>query len=198
MRLFVAIELNDAARAAIAGEQRRLKAAIDAGSRSTLKWVAPDHMHLTLAFLGEVVDERVEAVVTAMRQPIDVEPFSIVFGGLGVFPAGGPPRVVWLAVTCGEAAAVEVQQHVAGRIRGLGLVLDARAFHPHLTLARWRTSRAADRRRVADAARQPAIARVDVDSVALIRSRLSSAGPVYTALCRGPLRGSALPPLQSA
>jgi 2'-5' RNA ligase len=198
MRLFVAIELGDAARAAITDEQRRLQAAIDVGSRFALKWVAPARMHLTLAFLGEVANGRVEDVVEAMRQPIDVEPFSMVFGGLGVFPAVGAPRVVWLGVTCGAAAAGDVQRRVAERIRGLGLVRDARTFHPHLTLARWRESRSSDRQRVVDAGRQSAIARVDVDAVALIHSRLSPAGPAYTALCRGPLRGSALPPLQSA
>ena len=55
MRLFIAIDLDDGARAAIADEQRRLKAAFD-DSRSAIKWVRPEQMHLTLVFLGEVPD----------------------------------------------------------------------------------------------------------------------------------------------
>jgi 2'-5' RNA ligase len=196
--LFVAIELADAARAAIAEEQRRLKIAFDAAGRSTVKWVAPSHLHLTLVFLGEVESLRAERVVDAMRGSIDVRPFSMVLGGLGVFPPHGPPRAMWLGLRGGAEAVMEVRRQVADRLARLGIAPDARPFHPHLTLARWRASRYADRRRAVNADRQTPIARVDVDAIALIESRLSSAGPAYTALCHSPLRESAVPPLQSS
>ncbi len=57
MRLFVAIDLSDEARAAAAAEQKRLAAALG-GGRSSLRWVKPDQLHLTLAFLGEVDEAR--------------------------------------------------------------------------------------------------------------------------------------------
>ena len=198
MRLFVAIELNDAARTAIADEQRRLKIAFDADGRSTLKWVAPAHLHLTLVFLGEVEPPRADRVVDAMRQSIDVRPFSMVLGGLGVFPAHGAPRAMWLGLTDGANAVIEVQRQVVDRLARLGIAPDARPFHPHLTLARWRASRNSDRRQAINVDRQTPIARVEVDAVALIESRLSSAGPAYTALCHARLRESAVPPLQSS
>ena len=69
---------------------------------------------------------------------------------------------------------------------GHGIALESRPFHPHLTLARWRTSRPSDRRRV-EAADTHDVARIEVRDVSLIRSRLSPAGPTYTVLSRGSL-----------
>jgi RNA 2',3'-cyclic 3'-phosphodiesterase len=198
VRLFVAIELNDAARAAIALEQKRLKIAFDVAGRSALKWVAPTHLHLTLAFLGEVKPPRADGVVEAMRRSVDVRPFSMVLGGLGVFPPHGVPRAMWLGLQGGAEAVIEVQRHVAERLGRLGIAMDARPFHPHLTLARWRSARNSDRQRILDADQEKPIARMEVEAIALIESRLSSAGPAYTALCHSRLGESAVPPLQSS
>ena len=56
MRLFVAIDLDAAARASIADEQRRLAACTAGGT--PVRWVKPDQLHLTLVFLGEVQEAR--------------------------------------------------------------------------------------------------------------------------------------------
>ena len=186
MRLFIAIELDDGARHAIAAEQTRLKAALGDG-RSALKWIRPEHMHLTLAFLGEVEDGLAQALDEAIGQPVQADRFAIVFGGLGVFPPGGAPRVLWLGLTAGARAVNAVQAEIAARVARLGIALERRPFHPHLTLARWRTSRPSDRRRVAAADSPHDIARIEIHEVSLIHSRLSPAGPAYVTLARGPL-----------
>jgi RNA 2',3'-cyclic 3'-phosphodiesterase len=197
MRLFVAIELNDETRRAIAAEQTRLRQKLDKGHGSSLRWVRADHIHLTLAFLGEIAADRVETIVDVMRQPIDADRFSIVFGGLGTFPAHGAPRVVWLGLTAGAREVAVVHRQVATRLDGVGIAPESRAFHPHLTLARWRTSTAADQRRVVAADRSEDVGRIDVEAVTLIHSRLSPAGPTYTPLCEARLRDRASVPLQS-
>jgi RNA 2',3'-cyclic 3'-phosphodiesterase len=196
MRLFIAIELDDEARHAIAAEQKRLQTELG-GERSALKWIRPEHMHLTLAFLGEIDDGLAPSVVEAIGQPVQTDRFAVVFGGLGVFPPGGAPRVLWLGLTAGVREVIGVQREVAERTTRLGIALESRPFHPHLTLARFRTSRPSDRRRV-DAADTPHdVARIAVQDVSLILSRLLPVGPAYTTLCRGRLGGRPAPPLQS-
>jgi 2'-5' RNA ligase len=193
MRLFIAIELDDHARHAIAGEQTRLKAAFVDGDRSGLRWISPEHMHLTLAFLGEIDDSRSHVVVEMMRRPIKGDRFAVVFGGLGVFPPRGAPRVLWLGLASGVRQVMNVQQQVRDRVARLGIPLEPRPFHPHLTLARWRISRESARRLPA-AVHNDHVTRLDVEGVALIHSRLSQAGAAYTALCHsrlGELGGSA-------
>ncbi len=199
MRLFVAIELDETARAHIAAEQRRLRTAF--GDRAALRWVQPSHMHLTLVFLGELDDPAAARVVEAMRSPVDLSPFRLHFGGVGVFPPRGAPRVLWLGATRGADKAIALQAIVAARIAGCGIPADERPFRPHLTLARWRNGRSpkglrgAGLERSAGAAAREDTAAIDVHEVTLFRSDLSSAAPTYTPLARAPLAGPT-PPLQ--
>jgi 2'-5' RNA ligase len=186
MRLFVAVDLDATARSAIAAEQKRVAEALG-DARSSVKWVKPDHMHLTLVFLGEVPDATAPAVVEAINRPVAGRPFAIVFQELGVFPSHGGPRALWIGVADGAGDLTELQRTLAQRVADLGIALESRPFHPHLTLGRWRQSRPSDRRRVLAAARPGAIARVAVSGATLYHSRISSAGPTYTALARANL-----------
>src|SRR5262245_12243593 len=189
MRLFVAIDLDDRARRAIADEQKRLQTAFG-DSRSSIKWVRPDHMHLTLVFLGEVPDARAPAVVAAINEPVAQAAFDLAFAGIGGFPAHGAPHVLWVGAAAGEAASVSLQHELADRLQRIGIAVEQRPFHPHLTLARWKMSRGTDRARALAAGRTGAIATVRVDHATLYHSRLSPAGPNYTALARATLSRS--------
>ena len=188
MRLFIAIDLNESAREAIRTEQARLKKAL--AGRSSLKWVRDEQMHLTLVFLGEVADDLAQRIVDSINQPIDQVAFEASFGGVGMFPPHGPPRVLWIGMRDGAQQTIAVQRELAARVRRLGVELEDRPFHPHLTLARWRDSRASDRSRAADAAKATrAVARVHVDHATLYQSRLSPSGSTYTPLARATLSG---------
>jgi RNA 2',3'-cyclic 3'-phosphodiesterase len=186
MRLFVAADLPDAVRDALAAEQARIKTALG-GSDSSLKWVKPEHAHLTLVFLGNVDDARVPAVVDAIAAGIDQPAFEATFEGAGAFPPRGAPQVLWIGIGSGARDLVDLQRIVASRIAALGLRIEDRAFHPHLTLARWRESRPADRGRALALAPHGVVARAHIDGATLYHSRLAPSGPTYTALARANL-----------
>jgi 2'-5' RNA ligase len=187
MRLFVAIDLDETARHAIGEEQQRIRAAVGGRKPSALKWVQPDHMHLTLAFLGEIEEAGAPAIIAAVAPDLDVPRFTFAFEGLGVFPPRGAPRVLWTGVAAGSREVIAVQHQVAERLTRAGVELERRLFHPHLTLARWRTSRPSDARRVLATDRRTPIARIAVDHVTLYHSHLSAAGPLYSVLARATL-----------
>jgi len=187
MRLFIAIDLDDAARAAIGREQKRLAATIGDKRRSAMKWVRPDHMHLTLAFLGEVDEGRAPSLIEDAGADLPHDVFDLRFGGFGVFPPRGTPNVLWLGVAAGAEPTAALQRTVADRVRQHGVALEARTFHPHLTLARYRNARPADRQRVMTAGVHD-VAAMRVDHVTMYQSHLSSAGPSYTVLARANLR----------
>jgi RNA 2',3'-cyclic 3'-phosphodiesterase len=188
MRLFVAADLPDEARQAITKEQKRIASALG-GSAGRMKWVAADHAHLTLVFLGDVDETRVPAVVEAVGGDVAAAAFDITLETIGVFPPRGAPRVLWIGVGAGASALNELQREMARRIAALGIALDDRPFHPHLTLARWRESRSSSRERALTAAPQGLVARARVDGATLYQSRLSPQGPSYTALARANLTG---------
>jgi 2'-5' RNA ligase len=185
VRLFVALDLDDAARSAVGDEQRRLARAL--GHDASPRWVGVEQLHLTLSFLGEVSEAVVPAIVAACGRPIDAAAFELVLKGLGVFPPRGAPRALWVGVSAGGGAIEEIQRQVAGRVSDVGIVLERRPFHPHLTLGRWRSSRPADGRRALAADSREAIARVLVDHATLYQSRLGSSAPSYTSLARATL-----------
>jgi 2'-5' RNA ligase len=180
--------LDDDVRAAIALEQRRIGDALAGADWTPPRWVQPTHMHVTLAFLGEIAEARVSGIVDAISPDLAVAPFTAVFDRLGVFPARSGPRVLWLGIGEGAGRIVELQQQVVYRLERVGIVPEGRPFQPHLTLGRWRNARPRDGRRALEAAGLPdVVARLPVERVTLRESRLSSAGPTYTTLARATL-----------
>jgi 2'-5' RNA ligase len=184
MRLFTAVDLTDEARLAIAEHQTHLRERLGA---SSIKWVRPEHMHLTLVFIGETDQERAQTIIELMGAEVPQSPFQLAFGGVGIFPPRGAPRILWLGTTDGAEEAIELHRHVALRLERAGVARESRPLRPHLTLGRWRDGRPSDRRLVgAESARR--IASLEVDGVTLYQSRLSSSGPTYTALAGARLR----------
>ncbi|HUK35674.1 MAG TPA: RNA 2',3'-cyclic phosphodiesterase [Vicinamibacterales bacterium] len=190
MRAFVAVELDEAARAVVAAEQTLARKLLGARS-SSLRLVGPQQIHFTLVFLANVAEPLVEPLTAAMRQPISgLAPFRIRIGGFGVFPPRGAPRVLWLGLLDGVRQMTELQAAVAARVGALGLRLEDRAFRPHLTLARWRDARPSDRVPFERASPARAIAEMTVDRVTLFESRLSSEGASHVPLAQSPLSGT--------
>ena len=103
-RLFVAADIDDAARAACArvAEQLRTK-------DWTARWVAPENYHLTVAFLGGVDEERIGEVAAAVREAAArVRAFDIPLDAAGAFPNVRKPRataICWLLENADHAPA---------------------------------------------------------------------------------------------
>jgi 2'-5' RNA ligase len=156
-------------------------------SRSSIRWVQPEQMHLTLVFLGETPEDVAAAVVDAMSVPMSAPTFDMVFQGVGVFPPHGAPRALWIGVGDGSSEVIDVQREIANRVAACGVALETRPFRPHLTLGRWRHSRPSDRRQALARSTSHAVARARVSAATLYQSRISSAGSTYTALARATL-----------
>jgi len=177
--MFVAVELDDATRAAVVAEQQR--ALTRSRPKPSLRLIDPRRIHLTLAFLGEVAPPLSDQVVEAMGQAIpEIAPFRLAIGGLGTFPPRGAPRVLWLGIVAGVHETVALQSALARRLRALGADLEDRPFRPHVTIGRFKAARPSDRIAAADAnanARsREGVATMMVDRVTLFESRLSSQG----------------------
>jgi 2'-5' RNA ligase len=178
VRSFVAVHINDAVRQALAEAQAALR---KAGAR--VGWVAPENIHLTLAFLGDIPGERVPAIAGGLDEIAGrVHPFSFEVGGLGFF-GGRRPKVIWAGVGEGGEALVQLQKDVATLLRRLEIPIEERPFHPHLTLGRARSSKGAEALTAAvNALRDARFGRVESKSVCLMRSVLRPRGPIYSVL----------------
>jgi 2'-5' RNA ligase len=182
VRLFIAVDLSDAERAAVTLIQRAVIEGLAGGGR--LRLVKPEQQHLTLVFIGEVEEDRGRRIVQVMERTIPLAPFSVGFREIAAVPPRGAPRVLILAAGEGAESAVQLHAYLVDLLADEGVPRDRRPFRPHLTLGRWRESRPFDRPRASSAGGS---VDVEVRRVTLFQSRLSPAGPSYTRLATAPL-----------
>jgi 2'-5' RNA ligase len=181
MRSFIAIELPEDIKLALARIQDRLKM----GNRGQVKWVDPESMHLTLKFLGNIDTGLIGKITTALEEACrGIHPFSLEIRGLGVFPNARRVRVVWVGLTGDTETLGRLQKHIDDILLPLGFQPEARAFTPHLTLARVREQATADERqtlgRLVVGTAMEGSSSLNVNAVHLMRSQLTREGPIYT------------------
>lgn len=105
-------------------------------SGEPVRWVKAESLHITLQFLGEVEEHRLEEIdQTLEREDFPVFPFSIRIRGTGVFPNLRSPRVFWLGLDYPDHL-IQLQQKVTDVLSRLGFSPEDREFAPHLTLGR--------------------------------------------------------------
>jgi len=101
-----------------------------------VKWVGAEQLHITLQFLGATSEDKVEQICRMMPEVVEsFRAFVMEIGGSGVFPSHKRPRIVWLGVSA-EDSLIELQRRVKEALEQLGIVDDAKAFIPHITVAR--------------------------------------------------------------
>lgn len=189
LRAFIAIKLSDELRGHIGEVQAELKRR--AFGRDGLGWVRPEGIHLTLRFLGDIAEERVEALGALLRDvAVEMMPFGLEARGIGAFPNLRAPRVIWLGLH-GTPESMEALRHIQARVEegvaGLGFPREPREFTAHLTLARVRDRQSgAALAKVLEANQDRAVGSFIATSVGLIKSELRSAGAVYTTLVEVP------------
>ena len=184
IRAFVAVELAPSLRQAVLREMGDLRSSL---GDSALRWLRPEAIHLTLCFLGESPPEKLIEVGEVMTQVCERHPpLTAQVGGLGRFPGGSRPRVIWIGVQESPGGLAAVQADLEVRIAKLGYRSDERSFHPHLTLARVRREVSpSGLRQLAeqlDQARVGELGQLDVTHLSLMRSQLGAGGASYSRL----------------
>ena len=176
VRLFVALDLPEEARAALA---RFRDAAADA---AVWRPLAEESFHVTLAFLGYRPEEDVERVARVLGElPPWTAPELAVGDGLLLPPRRA--RVLTVALVDPDGVLGAVQASVSAALATAGLYEpEARPFRPHVTVARLRSGARAPR--TLDA--QPEPLSFTAGAVTLYRSRLGRGGAVYEPLFARP------------
>jgi 2'-5' RNA ligase len=193
MRLFIAADLDDGARAAVSEEVARFRALSERdrhGSTRGVSWVAARNLHLTLHFLGEVDDSRVPSLQQSLAPALDADAPRVGLAGWGVFPPHGQARVIWLGVTAGADVLAFAHAALGSRMREAGLTPESRPFSPHLTVGRVKVPSGLHWNRLAAAAPAAAVCEWDLRACTLFQSQLSPAGPSYRALLSIPFAGA--------
>jgi len=188
IRCFIGVDIGDEIRRKATALQQQLS---KTGAR--VKWVAPESMHVTLLFLGEVDERDILSVCKAVESGAKREPaFPLRVSGAGAFPTIRRPKVIWAGITDGAAPLRRLYDSLETKLLDLGLYRkEERGYAPHLTLGRVKNE--------ADGfALAPELAkllawdggRTTVNEVLVFSSEQGRDGPEYTVLARCELSGS--------
>ena len=179
IRSFLAIEIPRTILKKIEEVQEDLKS-----SRADVRWVSPEKIHLTLKFFGDIDESRIEPIVKSIEGPIRAtSPFFLKVRGVGAFPHLKNPRVIWMGLVDGKEVLASFQKQLERELEKIGFEPEERAFHPHLTLGRMKSSKG----------REELVGRMErhkeeefgdfqVERVVLFKSELRPSGPIYTPL----------------
>jgi len=191
MRVFIAIDIDEAIKKGLADLQSELRSKIDI-KKSDAKWVNPENVHLTLKFLGEIKDEQVVDVCNITKDVAGRHnSFDIDVETVGHF-GGRSARVLWVGVgeTCDQLLAL--QEDLEGQLASAGWPRENRKFSGHLTLCRVRNSKAGFKlAQLTEEYKDFKIGTMPADSVCVYQSQLTPKGPIYTVLGNYELADSA-------
>ena len=182
VRTFVAVEITPGVRS----RARQLIEKLSA-TGANVKWVEPENLHLTLAFLGEVDVLEIPELCETVRQSVgDYEPFDIEVRGVGAFPDLRRPRTVWIGVENGAEEMIALHGSLEKGLTKLGYRAEKRRFRPHLTLGRVRNAPQGqgvdDLGRAIEQFRDYQADTMSVAEVIVFSSRLDRGGPEYEPL----------------
>jgi RNA 2',3'-cyclic 3'-phosphodiesterase len=192
MRIFVALDIAPEIR-------QRITSFLDSMRRHApgAKWVSPESLHVTLKFIGEQSQERVDEIHRALAS-IQEAPFEVTFRKTGFFPPSRSARVFWIGVEAGERLR-ELALKVDETVARFGIERE-KDYTPHLTLARARPQprgkgRSSSRKPPSAAqfaalqselaqAPQPEFGTMAAREFFLYQSQLSPKGAQYTKIAR--------------
>jgi 2'-5' RNA ligase len=186
-RSFVALDLCDDVRRNLRSAQEDLK---QAGAR--VGWVYPENAHLTLVFLGDVLDEAVPRLTESLdAAAAQVSGFRFQVSGLGFFGPPRAPRIVWAGCPAPPAELAALYGAVCGAVRPLGFKIEDRPFAPHITIGRIRAAKGVRELTSLVASRKDtAFGEVGVRRLFLMRSHLDEPRARYSILHESPLKGN--------
>jgi 2'-5' RNA ligase len=167
MRLFIAIELPKEVKDQVLGLDKHLQ-------EFRLRFVRPEHMHITLVFLGEVEND---AEIRSKLNTIRFKPFTLKTLGCGFFPTSKRIRVVWMGLERNDYF-MKLQQDIRTVFN------HKEKFMPHVTIARAREMIITNAHKLNEAMNKIEFKSIEfpVDKFMLYSSELTPQGPVHTVL----------------
>ncbi len=182
LRTFIAIEIPAEIKKAIIHQSADLRRAVG----RSVRWVAPENIHLTLKFLGEISPANVEMLTQTLKAEAGQHAgFEIKVATMGAFPNPRRPRVIWAGLDA-PATLSRLQHGIDAATARLGYPSEDKPFSPHLTIGRVRDQISSDEMQSLRAAlentKTGALGTFTVQAVHLFKSDLQPGGSIYTCL----------------
>ena len=190
VRAFIALEPSIPVLRKVSRAQERLREAWEAADGPRVKWVAVEHSHVTLKFLGSIPAPLVEALADMLKDVArQLRPIKVHVRNLGSF-GGRSPRVLWAGIedAGGAPLLAKTATAVSEACAGLGFEPEKRTFRPHLTLGRIKERKKGfEADQVISGISETDFGPMTFSELILYRSELTKKGAIYTSLARASL-----------
>ena len=195
LRVFLALDLDEPIKSQLLRLQERL-----ASVGADVRWVKPEHIHLTMKFLGDVSDSTAADVCRLCRNvAAEFEPFEFEVRAAGCFANHGLPRVVWIGIDDPSGFVRRLHQRIEKTLAPLGLRRERRAFKPHVTLGRVRSARNAIELRAEVKKNDHFQAgTAQASEITVYSSQLGPQGPLHTVIGRAKFASQSAPSTESS
>jgi RNA 2',3'-cyclic 3'-phosphodiesterase len=183
IRSFIAVELPESVKIYL----HQLVNGLKSGCPSSIKWVNPDNIHLTLKFLGNINVEKTDAFIQSIRIVASgFDPFALNLSRIGVFPNLNNVQVIWIGLSGELECLMELQQRLETSLVPLGIPLEKRPFKAHITLARVPDRVTFAEKHILSDVMSKNISinniPLKVNSISFMKSQLTRTGAVYSRL----------------
>lgn len=154
-------------------------------SKDIIKWVSPDNIHITLAFLGDTEEKKIKDISLMLKGKCEGSgKFELIIKGSGVFRDLSDPRIIWTGIEPSEKL-MHLNDSVMNGLKGLNIKMVDRPYKPHLTIGRIKSNN--DKEALKSLIKQfqnSEIQIVPVNDIILYESILLQSGPVYKPLAK--------------
>ena len=115
------------------------RAALALPASAAFRLTAPEKIHLTLKFLGEIPEEALVRAKESLGSACEGHaPFEVETSGFGVFPSERRARILWAGVGEGSGRLRDLARDVESALAAVGFEREPRSYVPHMTLVRVR------------------------------------------------------------
>ncbi|WP_448584283.1 RNA 2',3'-cyclic phosphodiesterase [Thermocrinis sp.] len=147
------------------------------------KWVEPQNYHMTFQFIGDVSEEKVMDIIKCVQEVSQRhKAIKVKYRSLGVFPDVDRARVLWIGVSEGADGLKDLAKDVYHTNRKFGIKSDSKPFHPHVTICRIKEYDKRKLKALLKKYEKASFGEDTVDKISVIRSSLTSVGPIYSVL----------------
>ncbi|MGC8932092.1 MAG: RNA 2',3'-cyclic phosphodiesterase [Candidatus Methanodesulfokora sp.] len=176
IRTFIAVDLDSSLKGKVVDLQSRLEKSTD----YVLKLVEPENLHITLKFLGDVNEGRLEKVFYTVKETLSgINSFRIMLRGVGAFPSIRRPEVIWIGLGEGAENLIKIMTALETSLARIGFPREKREPVPHLTIARVKKPSKNGISSFLESLADMEIGFMEVSDVKVKSSTLTPSGPIY-------------------
>ena len=110
--------------------------------REDINWVKSENCHLTLHFLGYIDERQIEETKKILSSILSVSsPTNLFLDNFDYFPSLSRPRVFFISLKEKGNSLSSIQSKLGLNLEKIGIRIEERPWHMHLTLARLKIPR---------------------------------------------------------